>query len=388
MLSMLHQWRNNPSVVLWSIGNEVPSQKSPDGYKVVHYLQDICHREDPTRICTSGINYTTAARSNGFADALDIPGLNYHTDGYFKMKAATHGNCIIGSETASTVSSRGVYSLDTSLKFHLIDDNQCSSYDVEAFDKMITSRIPTLKKILCHVDKDTSLAKHAERKDKEMWCGPKFLGNHSENMDYMFNKIYSCEIINGQIKAVGSLAGVSRMPYLTYETVVTIAKDGRIDFDVNANTREGCCWIQRFGYEFALAKENASFKYFGKGPGENYCDLQRYASYGMWESKAENEYFSYIMPQEHGNHTGVTYLELDNTLTFVADQPFECNVSLYSTDDLAKATHIDELHADGNTHVRIDYKNSGIGSHSCGPQLLDKYVLDGKNMNLKFSIKL
>lgn len=227
-----------------------------------------------------------------------------------------------------------------------------------------------------------------ERKDKEMWCGPKFLGNHSENMDFMFNKIYSCEIINGQIKAVGSLAGVSRMPYLTYETVVTIAKDGRIDFDVNANTREGCCWIQRFGYEFALAKENASFKYFGKGPGENYCDLQRYASYGMWESKAENEYFSYIMPQEHGNHTGVTYLELDNTLTFVADQPFECNVSLYSTDDLAKATHIDELHADGNTHVRIDYKNSGIGSHSCGPQLLDKYVLDGKNMNLKFSIKL
>lgn len=132
MLSMLHQWRNNPSVVLWSVGNEVPTQKSPDGYKVVHFLQDICHREDPGRLCTSGINHTSAARSNGFADALDIAGLNYHTDGYFKMKAATHGNYVIGSETASTVSSRGVYSLDTSLKFHLIDDNQCSSYDVEA----------------------------------------------------------------------------------------------------------------------------------------------------------------------------------------------------------------------------------------------------------------
>ena len=132
MLSMLHQWRNNPSVVLWSVGNEVPTQKSQDGYKVVHFLQDICHREDPTRLCTSGINHTSAARRNGFADALDIAGLNYHTDGYFKMKAATHGNYVIGSETASTVSSRGVYSLDTSLKFHLIDDNQCSSYDVEA----------------------------------------------------------------------------------------------------------------------------------------------------------------------------------------------------------------------------------------------------------------
>lgn len=132
MLSMLHQWRNNPSVAMWSVGNEVPTQKSADGYKVVYFLQDICHREDPTRLCTSGINYTSYARNNGFADALDIPGLNYHTDGYFKMKAATHGNYVIGSETASTVSSRGVYSLDTSLKFHLIDDNQCSSYDVEA----------------------------------------------------------------------------------------------------------------------------------------------------------------------------------------------------------------------------------------------------------------
>ena len=132
MLSMLHQWRNNPSVVMWSVGNEVPTQKKPDGYKVVHFLQDICHREDPTRVCTSGINYDGHARRNGFADALDIPGLNYHTNGYFKMKNQTHSNIVLGSETASTVSSRGVYSLDTSIKFHLIDDNQCSSYDVEA----------------------------------------------------------------------------------------------------------------------------------------------------------------------------------------------------------------------------------------------------------------
>ena len=57
MLSMLHQWRNNPSVVMWSVGNEVPTQKVAGGYKVVHFLQDICHREDPTRLCTSGINY-------------------------------------------------------------------------------------------------------------------------------------------------------------------------------------------------------------------------------------------------------------------------------------------------------------------------------------------
>ena len=146
MLSMIHQWRNNPSVVMWSVGNEVPTQKEADGYKVVHFLQDICHREDPTRVCTSGINYDGHARRNGFADALDIPGLNYHTDGYFKMKNQTHSNMVLGSETASTVSSRGVYSLDTSLKFHLIDDNQCSSYDIEACQ---WSNIPDFDFALC-----------------------------------------------------------------------------------------------------------------------------------------------------------------------------------------------------------------------------------------------
>ena len=168
MLTMLHQWRNNPSVIMWSVGNEVPTQKSPDGYKVVHFLQDICHREDPTRLCTSGINHTTASRSNGFADALDIPGLNYHTDGYFKMKDATHGNYVIGSETASTVSSRGIYSLDTSLKFHLIDDNQCSSYDIEA---CAWSNIPDPDFALCE-DYDWMVGQF-------VWTGFDYLGEPS-----------------------------------------------------------------------------------------------------------------------------------------------------------------------------------------------------------------
>lgn len=146
MVNMLHQFRNNPSVVMWSTGNEVPTQKHPMGYKVAEFLQDICHREDPTRLCTCGINNTVASSKNGFANVLDIIGVNYHTHEYFMMKETGHGNCIIGSETASTVSSRGIYSLDTSLKFHLTDDNQCSSYDVEA---CAWSNIPDVDFALC-----------------------------------------------------------------------------------------------------------------------------------------------------------------------------------------------------------------------------------------------
>lgn len=225
-----------------------------------------------------------------------------------------------------------------------------------------------------------------ERHDKKMWVRNDI--NYAENMDAAFNKTYSCEIINGAVAVKGSLAGVSRIPYLKYDVTIIIGSDGRIDFNVNANTREGCCWLPRFGYEFSLCEKNAKFTYFGKGPGETYCDLNNYSTYGMWSSDAEKEYFEYIMPQEHGNHIGVRLLEFDNGLKFVADNPFECNVSKYTSEALYKAMHINEIESDGTTHVRIDYKNSGIGSHSCGPELMEQYRLYGDDIKFKFSIKL
>ena len=67
------------------------------------------------------------------------------------------------------------------------------------------------------------------------------------------------------------------------------------------------------------------------------------------------------MPQEHGNHIGVCYLELENGLKFVSDTPFECNVSQYTSEALFEAQHINELKSDGTTHVRIDYKKQRLG---------------------------
>ncbi len=76
MVNMLHHYRNNPSVVMWSIGNEVPSQWGPDGIGELAMLRDICHREDPTRPVTCGMDQINAVLHNGFASALDIPGFN------------------------------------------------------------------------------------------------------------------------------------------------------------------------------------------------------------------------------------------------------------------------------------------------------------------------
>lgn len=132
MVNMLHQYRNNPSVVMWSIGNEVPTQWSADGYRVAKFLQDICHREDPTRPVTCGMDQVQSVLSNGFAAMLDIPSLNYRTHMYDEAYEKLPQNIILGSETSSTVSSRGVYKFPAKRKAGAIyDDHQSSSYDLE-----------------------------------------------------------------------------------------------------------------------------------------------------------------------------------------------------------------------------------------------------------------
>lgn len=133
MVNMLHQFRNSPSVVMWSIGNEVPTQCSPGGARVARFLQDICHREDPTRAVTCGMDRVDCILSNGFGETVDVPGLNYRTFRYEDAYNALPQGFILGSETASAVSSRGIYHLPAHLAFsELHDDHHCSSYDLDA----------------------------------------------------------------------------------------------------------------------------------------------------------------------------------------------------------------------------------------------------------------
>lgn len=138
--------------------------------------------------------------------------------------------------------------------------------------------------------------------------------------------------------------------------------------------------------EFALNGVSGEFRYYGRGPRENYRDMCRHVTTGIFESTAREEYWPYIMPQEHGNHAGCKWLELTGALRFQADRAFEINVSQYSAQALTRAAHTDELAADGLVHVRIDYKDSGLGSASCGPELLEKYRLAEKNIRFGFTI--
>jgi len=131
--NLVRATRNHPCIVMWSAGNEVPDQWGSEGVKRAKWLQDIFHREDPTRPVTVGMDQVKATMESGFGALLDIPGLNYRLHLYEEAYEKFPQGFILGSETASTVSSRGVYKFPVvPVKNKQYDDMQCSSYDLEA----------------------------------------------------------------------------------------------------------------------------------------------------------------------------------------------------------------------------------------------------------------
>ena len=133
MINLVHHYRNNASVVMWCVGNEVPEQGDAlNGPKRNRFLQDICHREDPTRPVTNGMDNPNAVTGNNFAALLDVAGFNYRPHLYTENYKKLPQQIILGSETASTVSSRVVYKFPVERKsMAQYEDHQSSSYDVE-----------------------------------------------------------------------------------------------------------------------------------------------------------------------------------------------------------------------------------------------------------------
>lgn len=111
LMALVHRDRNHPSVFIWSIGNEVPDQQN---VKLTKELADIMRREDPTRPISNGYNDPDGGRSSGAVVALDIMGVNYFFDQQPKwdVDPRYEKKPTLGSETASTVSSRGEYFFD------------------------------------------------------------------------------------------------------------------------------------------------------------------------------------------------------------------------------------------------------------------------------------
>ena len=161
------------------------------------------------------------------------------------------------------------------------------------------------------------------------------------------------------------------------------------DLDLNLKTEVDS--VPRFGIRFVLKNEFEKLKYFGRGPLENYCDFLNHTTFGTWESTVSAEYVPHIRPQECGNHTGCDWVEIcdgNNALKFRGDKPFEFSALHFSVEQLDNAAHSFEIEPLKQTHLIINYRVEGVGSHSCGPALEDKFKVNDRIIDLSFSLML
>ena len=206
-----------------------------------------------------------------------------------------------------------------------------------------------------------------------------------ENLDKSSVKVYDCHLEESCIVVTGALSGISRAPLMKFTQKISICQDGTAITELTGDIRKDAFWLPRMGYEFSLPEEVSDFAYYANGPFESYRDLCHAGRIGLFESSADKEYVHYVRPQEHGNHTSARWLQIGD-LEFTAEE-MEFNVSRFSTAALTKAEHTDELVTDGKTHLRIDYKVSGIGSNSCGPELEKPYRLAEKEVFFRFAMR-
>ena len=183
---------------MWSIGNEIPEQWSQEGVQIAKHLQDICHQYDPSRPVTQGMDKAEDALKSGFAQTMDVPGFNYRVHKYYKNIEQLPQGFLLGSETASTVSSRGVYKFPVVVSDKATyPDGQCSSYDTEyifhgAIFLMMTGR--------CRMTSDWVIGEF-------VWTGYDYLGEPTPYDTYWPSRSYF---------GICDLAGLPKDSYYMY----------------------------------------------------------------------------------------------------------------------------------------------------------------------------
>lgn len=206
-------------------------------------------------------------------------------------------------------------------------------------------------------------------------------------------KVYETDVtqIDGAavISCKLSLTPIFIQPILHADAEYKITSDGAISVSVKVIKDHEMPSLPRFGVRLFLPKCFDHVSYFGYGPHESYVDKHRASYMGLFESDAASQYVDYIKPQENGSHYGCEYIKISGkaeALTIFAEKPFMFNVSPYTQEELATKKHDFELEESGDVVLCIDYKQNGIGSNSCGPELLEKYRFDEDQFDFAFSI--
>ena len=168
-----------------------------------------------------------------------------------------------------------------------------------------------------------------------------------------------------------------------------INEDGKIEAAIEAVKDKEFPDLPRFGIRMFLNKKMDEITYFGMGPQESYRDKHQASCHGLFRSKVAQMHEDYIRPQENGSHYDCDYVELTNGqcgMAAVSKNPFSFNVSVYTQEELERVSHNYELKESDSIVFCMDYAMNGIGSNSCGPDVLDKYRFAEEAFQFQFEL--
>ncbi|WMJ23132.1 glycoside hydrolase family 2 TIM barrel-domain containing protein [Paludicola sp. MB14-C6] len=174
------------------------------------------------------------------------------------------------------------------------------------------------------------------------------------------------------------------------ESVWTVYNSGAINVTLDVKARDNMSYLPRFGLQLMLDESLSNCSFFGYGPHECYVDKHTSTYKDMFQSAVPNMHEDYIFPQENGSHYDSEYVCLTSDKAKVeinsCNNHFSFNVSPYTIEELANKTHNYLLEKSGYTVLNIDYKMSGVGSNSCGPELEPEYRLSEKKFKFEVNI--
>lgn len=188
-----------------------------------------------------------------------------------------------------------------------------------------------------------------------------------------------------------SISAVYIQRILDISTEWNIGADGAISVNMQVEKNMETPFLPRFGLRLFLPEQIDNVEYFGFGPYESYADKRRASYVGKFTAKVGDLHEDYLKPQENGSRWGCHYVKLTSDsgigLLAVNDEPFSFNASNYTQEELTNKMHNFELEKSGSTVLCLDYAQSGIGSNSCGPELIEKYRLNAQRFHTTMILK-
>jgi beta-galactosidase len=227
-------------------------------------------------------------------------------------------------------------------------------------------RTPMHFNITRYIDNDRKLLPRWVKQYRLPECHPYVLDCEKTDTGYRFRGVMAANCLAPAVE-------------MTWEYAVT---GNTLTVDVEYSLADYVRNFPRFGLEFGVDPACDRFSYIGFGPVESYVDKTAACEYGLYTSTAGENYDShYVRPQESGSHYACRYLEVDGLFRVTAESPFSCSVNPYTTAQIRDTAHGFALPHNEFVNVCIDLAMRGIGSHSCGPALSEKYEIPRKGKN-------